>query len=55
MQTPLWLQERLRRAGTRPISPVVDVTQYVMLEYGQPMHAYDLKRINGGIHAAPGA
>jgi len=48
-RTPLWMQERLRRAGIRPISPAVDVTQYVMLEYGQPMHAYDLQRLQGGI------
>ncbi|MGB6604126.1 MAG: phenylalanine--tRNA ligase subunit beta [Steroidobacteraceae bacterium] len=46
---PLWLRERLRRAGLRSISPVVDVTNYVMLELGQPMHAYDLKRLKGGI------
>lgn len=50
-QSPLWLQERLRRSGIRPISAAVDVTQYVMLEYGQPMHAYDLQRIQGGINA----
>ena len=48
---PLWLRERLRRAGLRPISPVVDVTNYVMLELGQPMHAYDLSRLRGGLAA----
>ena len=48
-ETPLWMQERLRRAGIRPISPAVDVTQYVMLELGQPMHGYDLREIRGGI------
>jgi phenylalanyl-tRNA synthetase beta chain len=47
--TPLWMRERLRRAGLKPIHPAVDVTQYVMLELGQPMHAYDLKRLEGGI------
>jgi phenylalanyl-tRNA synthetase beta chain len=49
--SPLWLRERLRRAGVRPISPVVDVTQYVMLEFGQPMHAYDLGKLKGGLEA----
>jgi phenylalanyl-tRNA synthetase beta chain len=44
--SPLWLQERLRRAGVRPISAAVDVTNYVMLELGQPMHAYDLRRLD---------
>jgi phenylalanyl-tRNA synthetase beta chain len=48
-RTPLWMCERLRRAGLRPISPVVDVTNYVMLELGQPMHAYDLRRLSGRI------
>jgi phenylalanyl-tRNA synthetase beta chain len=47
--TPAWLRERLRRAGVRSISPVVDVTNYVMLELGQPMHAYDLHKLRGDI------
>ena len=48
-QTPLKIRERLRRAGVRSISPVVDVTNYVMLELGQPMHAYDLNKLRGEI------
>jgi phenylalanyl-tRNA synthetase beta chain len=47
--TPVWIRERLRRAGVRSISPIVDVTQYVMLELGQPMHAYDLAKLKGDI------
>ncbi len=49
--TPLWLRERLRRAGIRSIGPAVDVTNYVLLELGQPMHAYDLAKVRGGIVA----
>ncbi len=48
-ETPNWLLERLRRSGIRGISPVVDVTNYVMLELGQPMHGFDLAQIQGGI------
>jgi phenylalanyl-tRNA synthetase beta chain len=46
--SPLWLRERLRRAGQRSISPIVDITNYIVLELGQPMHAYDLEKIEGG-------
>src|SRR5579871_6416855 len=48
-QSPPWMKERLRRAGVRSISPAVDVTNYVMLELGQPLHAYDLGKLEGGI------
>jgi phenylalanyl-tRNA synthetase beta chain len=48
-QSPAWLRERLRRVGINSISPIVDVTNYVMIELGQPMHAYDLDRLSGGI------
>ena len=48
-QTPLWMAERLRRSGVRPVSLLVDVTQYVMLELGQPMHAFDRDLLTGPI------
>ena len=47
--SPLWLRERLRRAGVRPLNVAADVTNYVMLELGQPMHAFDLATLEGGI------
>jgi phenylalanyl-tRNA synthetase beta chain len=47
--SPLWLQEKLRRCGIRSIDAVVDVTNYVLLEQGQPMHAFDLDKLSGGI------
>jgi phenylalanyl-tRNA synthetase beta chain len=46
--SPAWLAERLEAAGVRPINNIVDVTNYVMLEMGQPMHAFDLQRLRGG-------
>lgn len=57
VDTPLWMQEALRRSGLRSLGPAVDVTNYVLLELGQPMHAFDLGKLQGGIqvrHAQEG-
>ena len=53
-KSPMWMTERLRRCGVRPLSAVVDVTNYVMLELGQPMHAFDLERLDAGIRVRNG-
>ena len=48
-ETPVWMQEKLRRCGQRSLGPLVDVTNYVLLEFGQPLHAFDLDKVNDGI------
>lgn len=53
-ETPLWMVERLRRADIRSLGPVVDVTNYVLLELGQPMHGFDLDKLSGGIQVRQG-
>ena len=49
-ETPMWMQEKLRRSGIRSLGPVVDVTNYVLLELGQPMHAFDLDKLDSQIY-----
>ncbi len=48
-ETPLWMQERLRRSGIRSLGPLVDVTNYVLVELGQPLHAFDAEKLDGPV------
>ncbi len=50
IEAPLWMQEKLRRSGLRSIDPIVDVTNFVLMELGQPMHAFDFSKLQGGIN-----
>lgn len=52
--TPLWMQEKLRRSGIRSIDPIVDITNFVLIEFGQPMHAFDLAKLTGDIQVRLG-
>lgn len=53
-ESPLWMQEKLRRSGIRSIDPIVDITNYVLIEFGQPMHAFDLAQLAGDIQVRMG-
>jgi phenylalanyl-tRNA synthetase beta chain len=50
IKTPMWIKEKLRRCGLRSIDPIVDVTNYVLLELGQPLHAFDLDKLGNSVH-----